>query len=369
MTNDLIMLEEKDLILEKDRDYEKQLEREELPFVEYDITSYPADYTLSVLWQMFQNRDITIPSFQRGFVWTQRQASALIESFLMGLPVPPVFFYIDAENKNLVIDGQQRLMSVFYFFEGYFGKENEKGKRQIFRLSGLNKKSPYYNLRFEDLQEQDKRKLEMTVLRVINIRQLSPNNDDSCMYHIFERLNTGGTPLSSQEIRNCVYRGAFLDKLMDLNKEPAWRNLLGKQNADKHLTDIELMLRAFGLRFMSAEYDKPMKEFLNKVSSRYRRTDFGDVDRFAHDFPRACEIIVNKLPTKPFAVRGPFNTSIFDSIFCAVLKHIDNLPVDLRERYERLIDDKKFVDYTTLATTDTKILKTRLEYVESFLIG
>ena len=363
------MSEEKDLILAIDQDYEKQIEAEELPFVEYDITTYPADYTLSVLWQMFNNKDITSPSFQRGYVWSQRQASALIESFLMGLPVPPVFFYIDSENKNLVIDGQQRLMSIFFFFDGFFGQENERGKRQVFRLYGLNKKSPFFNLRFEDLQEQDKRKLEMTVLRVINIRQLSPNNDDSCMYHIFERLNTGGTPLSSQEIRNCVYRGAFFDKLLELNKEPAWRTLLGKKTTDRHLTDVELMLRAFGLRYMQGEYDKPMKEFLNKVSARYRRTEGGDVEKFVKDFPKACEVIMKKLPDRPFAVRGPFNTSIFDSIFCTVLKHVDNLPTDLRERYDKLIDDQQFVEYTTLATTDTKILKSRLEYVESFLIG
>lgn len=364
----MTMPEEKDIVLEMDQDYEKQIEREESPFVEYDITSYPADYTLSVLWQMFKNNDITIPSFQRGFVWTQRQASALIESFLMGLPVPPIFFYIDTENKNLVIDGQQRLMSVFYYFEGYFGKENERGKRQAFRLYGLNKKSPYYNLRFEDLQEQDKRKLEMTVLRVINIRQLSPKNDDSCMYHIFERLNTGGTPLSSQEIRNCVYRGSFLDKLMELNRNPMWRNLLGKQSVDKHLTDVELMLRVFGLRYMCGEYEKPMKEFLNKVSARYRKTECGNVREFVRDFPKACEVILQNLPTKPFSVRGPLNTSIFDSIFCSILKHIDNLPNNLRERYDGLIHDQQFVDYTTLGTTDTKILKSRLDYVESFLI-
>ena len=352
------MQEEKDLVLEKDQDYEKQIENEEPPFVEYDITTYPADYTLSVLWQMFKNGDITIPSFQRGYVWSQRQASALIESFLMGLPVPPVFFYIDSENKNLVIDGQQRLMSIFYFFEGYFGQENERGKRQTFRLTGLNKKSPYYNLRFDDLQEQDKRKIEMTVLRVINIRQLSPNNDDSCMYHIFERLNTGGTPLSSQEIRNCVYRGPFLDILMNLNKDNNWRTILGKQTIDKHLTDVELMVRAFGLRYMLNDYDKPMKGFLNKVASKHRWAKDGDVAKFEKDFPRACEVLAHSLPAKPFAVRGQFNTSIFDSIFCIVLKHIDNLP-----------NDPKFVEYTTLGTTDTKVLKARFEYVEGYLIG
>lgn len=366
--NSEVMMEERDMLVEQDKDYEKQIENEEPPFVEYDITSYPADYTLSVLWQMFKSGSITIPSFQRAFVWTQKQASALIESFLMGLPVPPVFFYIDNENKNLVIDGQQRLMSIFYFFEGYFGQENDKGKRQTFRLSGLNKKSPYYNLRFEDLQQEDKRKLEMTVLRVINIRQLSPNNDDSCMYHIFERLNTGGTPLTSQEIRNCVYRGVFLDMLMELNKDKNWRSLLGKQTIDKHGTDVELMVRAFGLRYMLSSYDKPMKGFLNKVSGKYKKMSEGDVAKFAYDFPRACKVMAEAFPQKPFAVRGPFNSSVFDSIFCTVLKHIDNLPVDLRERYYQLVNDERFVEYTTLGTTDTKVLKARFQYVEEHLI-
>ena len=142
---------------------------------------------------------------------------------------------------------------------------------------------------------------------------------------------------------------------------------MGKQSVDKHLTDVELMLRVFGLRYMCGEYEKPMKEFLNKVSARYRKTESGNVREFVRDFPKACEVILQNLPTKPFSVRGPLNTSIFDSIFCSILKHIDNLPNNLRERYDGLIHDQQFVDYTTLGTTDTKILKSRLDYVESFL--
>lgn len=362
------MIEEKDLELAQDTDYASQVENEEPPFVEYDITTYPADYTLSVLCQMFKLGSITIPLFQRGFVWSQKQASALIESFLMGLPVPPVFFYIDNENKNLVIDGQQRLLSIFFFFEGYFGFENEKGKRQVFRLTGLNKKSPYYNLRFDEMEDEDKRKLEMTVLRAINIRQLSPNNDDSCMYHIFERLNTGGTPLSSQEIRNCVYRGPFLDALVELNKDENWRAILGKQIPDKHLTDVELLLRAFGLRFMLDEYDKPMKTFLNSVASRYRYKHSSDFNTFANEFKKACSVMKDQLPTKPFSVRGPFNTSIFDSILCAIMKHSNDLPANLLDRYNQLLENNEFIEKTTLATTDTKILKRRFELVEEFLM-
>ena len=112
-----------------------------------------------------------------------------------------------------------------------------------------------------------------------------------------------------------------------------------------------------------------MKSFLNKVASKYKKMGDGDVSKFEKDFPKACEVLAQKLPPKPFAVRGQFNTSIFDSIFCTVLKHIDHLPEDLKERYDILNEDPKFVEYTTLGTTDTKVLKARFEYVESLIIG
>jgi Protein of unknown function DUF262 len=87
--------------------------------VTYDIASYPSDLTLSVIAEMWKNGDIEIPEFQRNFVWSIRQSSLLIESFLLGLPVPQVFFYINDQHKNLVIDGQQRILSVVSYFEGY----------------------------------------------------------------------------------------------------------------------------------------------------------------------------------------------------------------------------------------------------------
>jgi uncharacterized protein with ParB-like and HNH nuclease domain len=92
-------------------DTEVDESQEDESLITYDIATYPSDFTLSGIVEMWNNGDITIPRFQREFVWTIRQASLLIESFLLGLPVPPVFFYIDDENRNLVIDGQQRILS------------------------------------------------------------------------------------------------------------------------------------------------------------------------------------------------------------------------------------------------------------------
>ncbi|MGH8655377.1 MAG: DUF262 domain-containing protein, partial [Gammaproteobacteria bacterium] len=101
---------------------------------DYQISTYPADFTLEVLHQKWKADDILIPEFQRGFVWKQVQASKLIESFLVGLPVPAVFLYCERKSqKFFVIDGQQRLKSIFYFIEGYYGPESQ-GTRRVFRL-------------------------------------------------------------------------------------------------------------------------------------------------------------------------------------------------------------------------------------------
>jgi uncharacterized protein with ParB-like and HNH nuclease domain len=357
--------------MSKDNDtLETELEDDssEEVLIEYDIASYPSDYTLSVLFKMWSSKGISIPDFQRSFVWTMNQSSLLIESFLIGLPVPPIFLYIDSVNKNLVVDGQQRLLSIIYYLEGFFGPENERGKRQTFRLTGLNQKSKYYNKKFTELDESDQRKLENSVLRAINIRQLSPKEENTSVYHIFERLNTGGTPLTAQEIRNVVYRGDFFKYLKDLNEDSNWRKILGKKTPDKHQKDIELILRAFALSNHLEEYEKPMKEFLNSIAGKNKKGDSKTIFKFVKNFPIATKIIITELGEKTFNVRGPLNNSAFDSIFCAIINNINKLPKNLSQRFQKLLLDQKFIDYTSSATTDTKIVNERFEYVENKLI-
>ncbi len=112
---------------------------------QYNIITYPADFTLEVLHQKWLAHEFDIPDFQRDFVWKQSQSSKLIESFLIGLPVPPVFLYKDIKSEQLlVIDGQQRLKSIFYYFEGYFGG-GSRNARSVFRLKNLSPDSSFAN--------------------------------------------------------------------------------------------------------------------------------------------------------------------------------------------------------------------------------
>ncbi|MQP77205.1 DUF262 domain-containing protein [Stenotrophomonas sp. MYb238] len=149
----------------------------------YQISFFPADFTLSGYHEKKKNGQLIIPPFQRNYVWDVVKASRLIESFLLGLPVPGVFLYKEKKTNRLqVIDGQQRITSAIRFFESRFDD-------RVFRLKGVQPR--WDGKTFDELDEVDRFQLHDTVLRATVVQQLDPE-DDSSIYHVFERLNTGG---------------------------------------------------------------------------------------------------------------------------------------------------------------------------------
>lgn len=345
-------------------------EEEDEVYIEYDITTYPSDFTLSNIYKMWQDQDILVPDFQRNYVWNIKQASLLVESFLLGLPVPPVFFYIDDETQqSLVVDGQQRIRSIVYFFEGYWGEENSQGRKKVFRLVGLDKKSPYHKKTFTDLSMSAQRKLSNSVLRALNIRQLTPKEDNTSIYHIFERLNTGGTPLRPQEIRNCVFRGNLIMELHDLNELNSWKKILGKESPDKHQKDIEILLRIFALsKYNGIEYEKPMKEFLNKTMYTHKDANKAGWKNFKEVFPEICKLIIEQLGEKPFHVRGPLNVSVMDSVMGTLLSHPNKIRAALKEGFESLIFDDRYIEATQKSTSDGSVVAVRFEMTKKVLL-
>ncbi|MGQ4808744.1 hypothetical protein NKDENANG_02132 [Candidatus Entotheonellaceae bacterium PAL068K] len=331
----------------------------------YEINTYPADFTLEVLHQKWQAEDIEIPPFQRQFVWKQVQASKLIESFLLGLPVPAVFLYMERKSqKFLVIDGQQRLRSIFYFFEGFFGEE-QKGRQTVFQLKGLSEKSPYLGKGFKDFDDANQRKLRNCVLRSFIIQQLDPD-DDTSIYHIFERLNTGGTLLANQEIRNCVYRGSFNELLHELNALPDWRSIVGKPHPDSRQKDVELILRFFAL-LDQIHYQKPMKDFLSKFMKANREIGQDVLQQFQKLFTMTCKAIVEHLGEKPFHIRAGLNSAVFDSVMVSFARHLGVIPPDIKQRYRDLTQDSDFQKTISSATTNEDTVKRRLQLAEQKL--
>jgi hypothetical protein len=345
----------------------------------YEVVTYPADFTLEVLVSKLKGDppEIDIPGFQRRFVWTQAQASKLIESFLLGLPVPPIFVFTDPGNIQMVVDGQQRLKSIGYFFEGYFGPE-DKGRRPVFRLTGLNEESPYYNLSRKDLERDHPsvfRKLKDSVLRAFVIKQLNPS-DTTCVYHVFERLNTGGTLLKGQEIRNCVYAGRFNDLLIELNETASWREIFGKKEGDKRQRDIELVLRFLALLHNATSYKKPMKDFLSEFMKAHQahqqlldtRAE-KELVRFRRQFSATADAVLDSLGPKPFHITAGLNAAVFDSVFVAFAHHGEQIPKDIKARYTRLKNDRDFQRRVSSSTTDVEAVADRLRIAGEVLFG
>jgi len=329
-----------------------EIEDREKEVIVYEIANYPADYTLQGLYDKWRVDEILIPKFQRKFVWTLSQSSKLVESFLLGLPVPSIFLYKEKESqKFLVIDGQQRLKTVFGYFENLF-----PDTKKTFSLKNV--KPKWENKFFSELNEPDKRRLKDSVLRAVIVEQLNPK-DNTSIFHIFKRLNTGGTTLKAQEIRNCIYRGKFNDLLIELNKKKEWREVIGLPNYEKRMRDIELILRFFALVYEHEKYKKPMGVFLSNFMDRYKNNTSG-VEELKRIFEKTVLTIYKKLGSKLFRIKRGLNTSVFDSVMVAFASNLDKIPDDIKSRYKELLSNEQYRDCIYKFTTDKKVVSQRI---------
>ena len=317
----------------------------------------------------WKNGDIIIPDFQRGFVWNLVQSSRLIESFLMGLPIPPIYLYMKADEKYLVIKGSQRLRTIFFFFDGFFGDASNSKSRRVFRLKGINSASQYFRKTFEDFDDSEKRRLKDQILRAIVIQQLGSKDDDTSIYHIFELMNIGGMILKDQEVRNCVYSGKLNDLLIELNKYSSWRKILGKPNIDSSKNDVQLILRYMALFHNSDNYKKPMKDFLSTFMSKNRNVDEAFLKNEKKRFIKTCDMLVEYLGERPLNPKGALNASFFDSVFVAFAKHCNSIDHDIKHRFEILKNDQKFQIKIDGATTYPEVVQSRLRIAEEKLFG
>ena len=337
--------------------------------VAYEVITYPADFTLEGLVSKYKKGTMTVPGFQRNYVWNIKQASRLIESFLLGLPVPAIFLFTDdKKNEQLVIDGQQRLMTIVYFLEGFFGGPDLRGRRKVFKLTGLNEESPYYNKTYSDLEETDQaafNKLNDSVLRAFVIKQITPNGSTS-VYHIFERLNTGGTQLVGQEIRNCIYHGSFNNLLCKLNEYENWRKIFGNPISHKRQKDVELILRFFSFYEEGDSYERPIKDFMSNYMEANQEITDDKAASLETLFKNTCDRVIDKLGEKPFHIWSGLNVAAYDSIFTTLAKH--GFKEDVADRYEKLKADEGFVPGVRGATADEAVVESRMKLAKQYLV-
>lgn len=330
-------------------------ENEVLPY-KYLITNYGADYTVDVLIKRMREKSIETPSFQRSYVWTIKQASRFIESLLLGLPVPGVFFSREkVTEKLLVIDGQQRLLSLFYFYEGEFVP-----RKKVFALEGV--QQDFEGKTYKTLSEEDKRKLDDSIIHATIIKQDVPSEDDSSIFFIFERLNTGGMVLAAQEIRNCIYHGYFNELLKELNVNKDWRALYGKTGP--RMRDQELILRFFALLFEWEKYTKPIKAFLNSFMAKNKDLKKHSKDELTAIFSDTVKVIHDFLGQKAFRLKAQPTAALIDAVMVGVSKRLQKGVItekaSLNTAFSELLKDTEFITAITTSTSDEENVKKRI---------
>lgn len=204
----------------------------------FNISSWGADLSFRELISMYEENELLKPELQRKYVWDKNEASRFIESILLGLPIPSIFL-AQAGTQKLIIDGYQRIMTVYDYVNGVFSADGK-----LFRLSNSEKiNKRWRNKAFAELSTDEQRKIRSTTIHAIIFEQKKPENDDTSLFQVFERINTSGRTLTPQEIRNCVYQGSLNSLLFELNKYPKWRTLFGSEIEDNRMRDIEYILR------------------------------------------------------------------------------------------------------------------------------
>lgn len=350
---------QKDLLLQGEHEIDESLDEvdEVIPF-KYPITSYGADYPVDSLVKRISNGDIIIPKFQRGFVWSLREASRFVESLLLGLPVPSIFLSKEADSgKLLVIDGQQRLSSLRYFYDGLWPSSPS---RKEFALRAVAAK--FEGATYKSLAQDDRRRLDDSIVHAIVVRQDEPSDDSSSIYHIFERLNTSGVSLTPQEIRTAIHHGEFSDVLKTLNGLSDWRAIYGPVN--KLMRDQELILRFLALHYNADHYTRPMKGFLNDFMGRNKHLSIISHDSIREAFAPTVEVIYKSIGKRAFRLARVLNAAVYDAVMVGVSRRMQRGPISdsdmLRERYTNLLAGKDFLDVTERATADEESVSERL---------
>ena len=386
---------------EYDDTFESEDDEGDITFKPYEVDCLPNDFNISTLMTLIERGRLKIPSFQRNYIWKQDMASKFIESIIMGLPIPQIFFFEQSRNDFLIIDGQQRLVSIFLFKNKRFPKD-DIGRSLIRKYLSLGKPIPpeelsgdhfeNFNLKLPSTSDEEnplngknydtllvspsfdyKASFDFNrTIRTITIKQVEPDNNSSSMFEIFSRLNSGGVTLKPQEIRMSLFYSPFYDKVLEWNKNENWRHFLGKNAPDIHMSEVEVLVRAFAMLEMNKEYKSPMRVFLNKYSEKakkYSNEHILSLESLFIDFWSSCkDLDINSFKNE----KGKFVISHFDAIFAAVCKKIKTEGLkDRKITSQSLIElksDKKFSDASQLRTAQTGHVKTRIQKAEDIIV-
>lgn len=317
--------------------------------------------------------DLT-PPFQRELVWSTRQKCELIESILMGIPLPAFYMREDINGVYIVVDGKQRLSTLFDFIDGKFRLDN---------LCILRDKNKCY---FKDLTPVEQNKIEDYSL---NVNVIKSPTDDRVTFDLFDRVNRSGTKLNNQEMRNALYQGTSTKLIDELAKIEPFLKATEKSLPKKHMKD-----RYFVLRFIAfylwqeqrsvdmetrekLEYKSNVEDFLGKTM-RYLNTlsidDFAIRDiknMFRFVMKRSTEVILPlggfRLPVEDGKQRRPLNMAFFESLSYLLSKTSDKSNAEIEGIYKELLQNKEYISTLTYSVDSTQQIQKRYQVIRKYI--
>lgn len=300
------------------------------------------DMSFGEIMSMYERNEIVIdPEFQRLFRWNKYQKTRFIESILIGIPVPPIFVAEDKDGRWELVDGLQRISSIFSFF-GIL-KNNTSKNTWILGEGDLVKELE--NLGCKDLPLKYQLNIKRASCRVEIIKW---NSAFDMRYELFNRLNTGGSVLKDQEIRNAIFRGVskdfnkFLRRCAELE---SFENLIKPTKRQKE----ELYMDELVLRYCSLiDLPKELSDNISNHMTKYMKNAVKEPSKIEVLEPKFNEVIKLLVPIGKGIFRGTnnvFSTSIYDCIMIGLSKYYD--------QYKDLRTDQIIEKVNTLKKSDS----------------
>lgn len=327
------------------------------------LVTQPYDLTVGALLDQIQRKVLHLkplsgrPKFQRRYVWHDDLASKLIESMLLNVPIPPCYFAQDEDFENEVIDGQQRLYSLYRFVDNQFS------------LTKLETLSELNGLSYFQLNTQMKSRILSYTLRCVVITN---DSDKDLRFDVFERLNSNTKPLNSQELRNCVYRGSLIELVSDLAMHPQWLQVFRRKQPDSRMKDEELILRYFAFRLKGLDtYRTPQKFWLNDAANEHKRMTEEDIARLSDEWKTGVSNSVKIFGDQAFRRAGdgvrsqPINKALVDlnmlTLSRTSAERAEEIAQDYRTAELDLLNNAEFDDLISRAVDHVSRTKRRFE--------
>ncbi|WP_439621483.1 DUF262 domain-containing protein [Gemmata sp.] len=336
-----------------------------------ELVTSMVDYNLATLTDLITTKAIDLnPRYQRRFRWDGARQSKLIESFLMNVPVPPIFLNEDKYGKYSVIDGKQRLMAIWSFMRGRL------------ELTGLEIFGDCNGQSFDDLHPdlQSVIKLRPTLRAIIILRQSDPD----VKLEVFQRLNTGGVKLNAQEIRNSAYPGPLNDKILDLSELPAFHKLLGIKRKEEsviyqEMRDAELVLRYFTFMDSWETFSSRVRSCLDHFLLDNQRMAKKKIEQLEAEFLNAIEAVEAAFGEYAFRRYLPgkdqWRRQVLAALYDAQMLACHGLdPDDLRPRrskiitrMKRLFNDASFQSAISAGTNTPTLFQYRVRMMKELI--